>query len=172
MPPTVLVDDRENLPYEFPGQSTDSARLPVGDYTYDGFADCFAVERKTLDDLATSMGSDRLRFENEIRRANGWAERNEDGNPLPGTKPEYSLNEFVVVIEADRHEVYNYTEQGYCPNYYSNIHPNSVVGTVEKWPSKYRNLDFIWGGDRKGGKEETLRLLDKWFVRYRGGSDR
>jgi hypothetical protein len=165
--PTVLVDDREKKPYQFPGlDSVEQERLSVGDYTHDGFEDTYAVERKTLDDLATSVGSERLRFENEIRRANGFAHRNEDGNPLPGTKPDSSLDEFVVVIEAHPDEVYRYAGNGHCPNYYSNIYPNSVIGTVEKWPSKYETLNFVWAGDREDGKQETLRLLDRWFLKY------
>lgn len=163
--PTLVIDTREQRPYQFPGvDDVIYDTLDVGDYTYEGFQDVFAVERKSLDDLATSLGSDRLRFENEIRRANGFAERNEDGNSLPGTKPDHSLEEFVVVIEAHPDDVYSYAGDGYCPNYYSNIYPNSVVGTIEQWPTKYPTLQFQWCGSRRGAKAETLALLDKWYL--------
>lgn len=163
----IIVDTREGKPYSFPGADTVKRKpLNEGDYTHEGFEHTYAVERKTLDDLATSLGSDRLRFENEIRRANGYAERNDDDNPLPGTKPDYSLDEFVVVIEADRYEVSDWAGKNHCPNYYSKIYPNSVLATVESWPDKYETLDFIWAGDREGGRKETLRLLDRWYLRY------
>lgn len=166
MTPTILVDDREQLPYDFPGLETEEARLNVGDYTYKGWEDTFAVERKTLDDLATSVGSDRTRFESEVRRANGLASVNDDGNPRPGTKPDTALEEFVVVIEAHPDDVYNYAGTKSCPNYYSQIYPNSVIGTVEGWPDKYDVMDFHWAGDREGGKQETLHFLDKWLLKY------
>lgn len=132
----------------FPGQEVTAAQLNVGDYTYEGFEDVFAVERKTLDDLATSLGAERERFEAEVERAQG-------------------LDEFIVVIEADESEVYPYAGTKRCPNYFSNIYPNSVIGTVEKWPDKYATLDFNWAGGRGKAQQETLRLLDKWYLNYR-----
>lgn len=166
----IVIDTRENDAYDFTEVGVDNItrrKLDVGDYTLDGFEHTFAVERKTLDDLATSLGAERRRFENEILRANGYAHRNDDGNPIPGTKPNYKLDDFVVVIEASRGDVARYRNSGNCPNYYSNIHPNSVLGTVEKWPNKHGNLTFAWAGNRRGGMEETLRQLDKWYIRHR-----
>lgn len=165
----IVIDTREKKPYEFPAQPTVRKELSVGDYTLEGYEGTFSVERKSLDDLATSLGSDRLRFENEIRRANGYANRNSDDNPLPGTKPDNPLKEFVVVIEADRPDVAEYTNAKYCPNYYSKIHPASVIGTVREWPLKYDSLRFEWCGDREGARQETLRLLDKWFIKHELG---
>lgn len=165
--PTIVVDSREQKPYKFPGiDSVATKQLPVGDYTYEGWGDTFAVERKSLDDLATSLGSDRLRFENEIRRANGYANRNDDGNAIPGTKPDKPLKDFVVVIEAHPDDVYPHVGTKRCPNYYSNIYPASVTGTIEKWPTKYDTLDFVWAGDREGAKQEALHYLDKWYVKH------
>jgi len=162
----IIVDYREQKPYKFPGEESRTEKLNVGDYTLEGFRDKFAVERKTLNDLATSVGTDRLRFENEIRRANGYANRNEDDNPIPGTAPNSALDEFVVVIEADKRDLYKYAGRSSCPNYYSNIHPNSLIGTLESWPDKYQNLDFIFAGSRNGGCQETLRKLDQWYLKH------
>jgi hypothetical protein len=165
--PTMVVDTREKRPYRFPGiNDVVRKELNVGDYTHEGFEDTYAVERKSLDDLATSLGAERNRFENEIRRANGWANRNEDGNPIPGTKPDRALAEFVVVIEAPRYDVADWRNNDYCPNYYSNIHPNSVMGTVESWPDKYDTLRFEWAGSREEARQRTLALLDKWFLQH------
>lgn len=156
----IVRDDREKNGYEsFPGEEVVVKRLDTGDYTIEGFEDVFAVERKSLNDLATSVGYNRLRFENEIRRANGYAERNEDGNPLPGTKPDKPMQEFAVVIEAHKSEVH-------FQNYYSNIHPNAIKGTVDKWPQKYDVLDMYWAGSWRQGKQKTLQLLDEWYLQY------
>jgi hypothetical protein len=187
--PTLVVDTREKEPYEFPGiDSVVRKPLNVGDYTHEGYEDVYAVERKTLDDLARSLGRDRTRFKNEILRANGLAERNDAGNPLPGTKPDHGgLAEFVVVIEADRGTVEEYSDrlsrtsssvgdlkrkalrgQTYVP-YLSAMHPNAILSTIEQWPDRYDSLKFVWADDRESGKQETLRLLDRWFLTH-GGS--
>jgi ERCC4-type nuclease len=134
----ILVDDREKKPYNFPGVETEEARLETGDYTVKGFEDRFAVERKSLNDLATSVGNNRDRFEAEIRRAQDF-------------------DNFTVMIEASR-------DDAQAGAYYSQIHPNAVTGTVDKWPLKYGVLDFEWAGNREQATQETLRLLDRWYL--------
>lgn len=142
----LVVDSRERKPYEFDGYNQVLEKtLETGDYTLDGFEDVFAVERKTLDDLAKSLGADRDRFENEIRRAQAF-------------------HEFAVVIEAPREHVYAFAGTGNSPHYYSGIYPNSIIGTVEQWPQKYSPLEFYWCGDRDGGEQKTLELLSKWYT--------
>lgn len=134
----ILRDDREKTPWDLPGVEVEEARLDTGDYTVEGFKDRFAVERKSVNDLATSVGSERNRFEAEVRRAQ-------------------SMDEFTVIIEGTRAEVDNH-------QYYSQIHPNAVLGTVDKWPQKYDVLDFIWAGGRERAGQECLRLLDRWYL--------
>lgn len=148
---TIIIDTREQLPYDFPGESTSHETMQTGDYTVKGFEDTFAVERKSLDDLVGTISSGRARFLKEIERAQAF-------------------ERFVVVIEADYSDVDDYRDKKNCPNYYSRMHPNSVLGTVEKWPLKFDKLDFVWAGDRTGAKALTLDLLRKWAVEY--GDDR
>jgi ERCC4-type nuclease len=134
----VVFDQRENKPWPLPGVETEETHLETGDYTVKGFEDRFAVERKSIDDLTRSVGTDRDRFEAEIRRAQ-------------------EMDEFVVVIEGSKQDVLDH-------DYYSQIHPNAVIGTVEKWPLKYGTLDFIWAGDREQAGQQCLRLLDRWYL--------
>lgn len=184
--PTLVIDTREKDPFDFPGiDDTKRATLTVGDYTHEGFEHTYAVERKSLDDLARSVGTDRTRFENEIRRAHGQAHRNEDGNPIPGTKPDHGgLSEFAVVVESSRRDVENYAKQldaeglsvreakfealdgkRHVP-YLSEMHPNALLGTVGSWSSKYPLLTFHWCNTKEDAKQIALRLLDKWYLDY------
>ncbi|QSG06355.1 ERCC4 domain-containing protein [Halapricum desulfuricans] len=148
----IVVDQREKKPFDFPGVETKEAHLETGDYTVEGFEDRFAVERKSIDDLTKSVGSDRNRFEAEIRRAQAF-------------------DEFAVVIEGSREDIEDH-------NYFSMIHPNAVLGTTEKWPWKYDRLEFIWAGEDEEGNriydlaeakeqaaQQTLRLLDRWYLK-------
>lgn len=142
----IVVDTREKKPYTF-SQDVEKSALNVGDYSVAGLENTVAVERKTLNDLASSLGAHRKRFEREVERAQ-------------------LLEEFYVVIEAWRSEVENYADTGECPNYYSNIYPNSVLGTVDKWPLKYDTLEFIWAGNRENAKEKTLTKLQSAMLTY------
>lgn len=140
---TIVIDTREQKPYNFYGVEVVHSALKTGDYSVEGFEHRIAVERKSLNDLANTLGRGRARFKREIDRAQ-------------------EFDRFVVVIEADRHQVEAYRDEKSCPSYYSQIHPNAVLGTVDKWPGKYPVLDFVWAGDRAGGKALTLDLLKKW----------
>lgn len=146
----IIIDSLEGKPYTFPGMDVVRKRLNVGDYSIEGFEDRFAVERKTLDDLASSMGAERDRFEAEIKRAQ-------------------SLDEFVVVIEGQRSDVEDYVGQKRCPNYFSKMFPASIIGTVDKWPQRYDTLTFDWCDNRQTAKQETLHYLDSWYLKH--GSD-
>lgn len=156
MPPLV-VDSREKKPYKFAGIN-DVVRkdISVGDYTHKGYEGVYAVERKSLDDLARSLGTDRDRFRAEIERAT-------------------SLSEFAVVIEADQGTLHRYANRIYNPNgtddlqqndgpYFSAMHPNAILGTLRDWSNKYNPLEVKWEGNRQDAKQETLRLLDRWYL--------
>ena len=62
----VLVDTRENRPYQFPDWSC--VKLNVGDYTVDGLQDRIALERKTHDDLYLCLGVQRKHFLSQLAR--------------------------------------------------------------------------------------------------------
>lgn len=70
--PTVLIDSREQRPLRIEAFPTRTATLPTADYSILGFEgpEClgFAVERKSLDDLAGSLGRERDRFMREVER--------------------------------------------------------------------------------------------------------
>lgn len=99
----------------------------------------FAVERKAKGDFVSSLSSDRERFEDEIARADAW------DAPMP------------VIIEAP----YLVFQQG---DYYQDVHPNSIVGTVEKWP-QYKNVDFFFADNSTDAEQRTYEFLRWWATR-------
>jgi len=147
----VVYDQREKQPWSLPGVEAEPVHLETGDYTVEGFEDRFAVERKSINDLASSLGAGRENFEAEIVRAQ-------------------EMDQFVVIVEGSRDDIRD-------ENYYSNIHPNAILGTTEKWPWRYSNLEFEWAGENEDGDrvrslseardhaaQECLRRLDKWYL--------
>ncbi len=137
---TIIVDTREKdvVSYDFEKFPVDVERdkLDTGDYSIEGYEDEFAVERKSLDDLATSCGKDRDRFQEQIRR----------GGDLGG---------FAVVVEGSRESV----EEA---EYYSGIHPNSVLGTVDSW-GRVHDVDFVFCEDEEHAELKTFQKLNLWY---------
>lgn len=125
-PPLVIVDTREQLPYQLPEGWPAPIRkaLPSGDYSIAGHEATFAIERKSLSDLLGCIFEDR--FERELQRlaefrhaflvieANIWKIRNDrryKGNPAAvlGKLQAISLRYGVQTLFLDDRE----TAQGY-----------------------------------------------------------
>lgn len=71
--PLLLVDTRERTPLAFDHLQSAPATLQSGDYSVRGLEEVFAVERKTLSDLAGSLRSGRARFMRELHRLRGFS---------------------------------------------------------------------------------------------------
>lgn len=67
--PAIIVDTREQRPFEFAGLRTSRERLKVGDYSLRGYSRSVSVERKSVADFVLTLTKDRDRFERELRRA-------------------------------------------------------------------------------------------------------
>ena len=63
----ILIDTRERKPYKFETPSK-TATLKTGDYSLSGAEHLVAIERKTIDDLVSSLTINRKRFERELFR--------------------------------------------------------------------------------------------------------
>lgn len=138
--PTILIDQQEKRPWEFPEYDTRQVHLTDADYTLHGYADVFGVERKGLEDLARCCGADRERFRDQI-------ETDSD-----------SLQEYSLIVDSPRSEV----RRG---DYYSNIHPNSILGTADAWSERY-DFDWYFEGNRYQAAKRAVRLLRKWYAKY------
>jgi ERCC4-type nuclease len=136
MTPTVIVDTREQdpLPLEFP---TVRQGLYSGDYSVVGCERLFAVERKSLDDLAASVGTERARFEHELQR-------------LAGIRFRRLL---VVGIEKDLT----------AGNYRSRIHPNAVLASLRAFEVRY-DLPVVFEPTPTAAARRVEEWA-KWFAR-------
>jgi len=145
---TILVDTREQNPWEFEDYSVDttSVTLRTGDYTLEQFCDHdaendtylpqFAVERKSGQDFLQSITHRREQFKDEIKRAADWED------PL------------AVIIE----EPWNTFEfnQGFMS--YRDVTPSQVQGTVEKW-GRYYNCEWTFAGSRPAAEQHAFDTL-------------
>jgi ERCC4-type nuclease len=99
-----IAKQNEQEPLRFEHLQAVSGTLYSGDYSIRGLEDSFAVERKSLDDLANScLSSNRERFEHELHRLRG-----------------YRFKRLLVV--SSREDIA-------AGRYYSKISPKSVLST-------------------------------------------
>jgi ERCC4-type nuclease len=134
-PFAIVVDTREQTPFAFGDWPTVPGTLESGDYSIVGLTDLVAIERKSLEDLVGCCGTQRDRFERELRRLRGYRFA-------------------AVVIEASRKRVAN-------GNWRSKITPQSVLGSIASWRVRY-GIHFIYADNAEHGADETLYLLRKY----------
>jgi DNA excision repair protein ERCC-4 len=133
---TIVVDSREQQPYEYPGSVVKG--LPSGDYSVLGYEDRVAIERKSKADAYASLGGGRARFEREVQRL---------------AKLDYA----AVVIEST-------LEDFLVPPAFTRMNPKSAVNSIIAWSVKYR-VGLFFAGNRGLARTLIYRLLEK-FVRY------
>lgn len=152
---TILVDSREQKPYEFADYPVETREetLRTADYTlprfceYDAENDTYVpwlgVERKSGPDLLQSITHGRDRFKNEIKRADGWPDN------------------LRVMIETDRLIFEN--NEDFMQ--YRDVQPNQVLGTLDAW-DRYYDVEFIFAGSRQMAEQRTHDLLLTWLRAY------
>ncbi len=69
---TVIVDSREQLPWDLSPMKSAVGTLPTGDYSVLGLEHMIAVERKSRDDFLGCVGVERERFEREMHRLRAY----------------------------------------------------------------------------------------------------
>lgn len=135
---TIVIDTREQRPYEFPGAVVKA--LPTGDYSVVGLEDRIAIERKSKADAYSSLGIQRARFRREWERLAEF--------------------DFAAVVIED-------TLKGFlCRPPHSKMNPTSAVCTLLAWSVKYR-VQVYFAGDRDHARALTHKLLQMYF-KYRG----
>ena len=104
--PTIIVDTREQQPYEFlcGRVRVERRALPAGDYSLAGLEHSVAVERKTAEDFVSTVIRDRDRFRKELVKL-----------------AEY--DHACVVVEANLDDIFS-------GDYRCGAHPNSVFGAA------------------------------------------
>ena len=143
--PAIVVDSREQNPLHFPPNVvTVSGTLKSGDYSLLGFEDKVAIERKSKADCYHSLGGDRDRFENELRRL---------------TMLDFS----AIVVECSLSKFLKQPE-------FSSMNPRSAVRSLVAWSVKYR-VPVCWGDDRLHTSAMVVSLLEFWWKYHQKQKD-
>jgi len=129
---TILIDTREQMPLHFEQAKTGPVTLTTGDYSLKNFENEVCIERKSLGDLLSSLGTDRERFMKEILRMRGF---------------EYA----ALVIESSLQEIAN-------GNWQSRISSASVIGSLQSI-SVAHGVHVFWCENRNLAAHLTEGLL-------------
>ena len=150
-PAVVVIDTREQLPFQFAGLRTDAdqgnrpltvltvrAALKQGDYSLLGYEDQIAYERKSISDLYSTLGQDRARFVRELERLADY--------PVAG-----------VIVEATWEDIV-------CrPPPHSKLNPKTVYRSILAWTQRYPRIHWFLAGPRRLAEVTTLRLLERFW---------
>lgn len=130
----IVIDTREQNPYEFQGYAAVTARagLSAGDYSIPGFTDRVAVERKELSDLLGCLTHGRERFVRELERLRGY-------------------DAAAVVVEAPFFALAG-------GGYRSRMNPESAVQSVISLMGRYR-VPFFFADGRDMGEYFAFHFL-------------
>ena len=133
--PTIIIDSREKTPLVFNCPSVKGC-LYSGDYSFVGAEHLFAVERKSLDDLAAScVKSRRATFENELLRLRGCRFRR------------------LLIIGSE--------EDVYAHRYRSEITPKAVLGSLRSFEVRY-DVPVVWKAD----PDSAARQVELWAQKF------
>lgn len=140
--PTIVIDTREKHPIVFPPRlATRHGTLGTGDYSVDGFLDCFTVERKSLADLVNTVIHDRERFARELERMRS-----------------YEFRRILVTAPFER------VVRGPYPH--SRANPKSVLASLAAFEVRY-GVPIVFAKDEREAAER-IRLWVHYFVREKG----
>lgn len=132
---TVIVDTREQLPYDMSPYRVERRKLRTGDYSLKHFDTRIAVERKSLADLIGSLT--RESFKEELERLRGYQSH-------------------AVIVEANLSDLEFKSWRG-------QLTPNQVIGMVTGWDEA--GIKFIWAGNRSVAELHCKRFLFRFAQR-------
>lgn len=142
----IIIDSREQLPYEFPGIATVVSTLKSGDYSLEVNGESWghrvACERKSFSDCWSSMSVNRARFERCVKRL-------------------AELDRAAIVVEA------SLSRLAIPPPYIKRTTSASVIGGLISWSAQFA-MPVFFCDSREQAERVTLRFLAAYF-KHRGG---
>ena len=120
--PVIVIDSREKIPWEFHNLPSEPGTLDTGDYSIRGLMHLVSVERKSLDDLLSCVGTHRNRFRREMQRLKAYRFR-------------------ALIVEASHADL----EAG---QWRSRLLPSHVIGSLSAWMAQFE-LPIWLAGDHE-----------------------
>ena len=144
--PVIIVDTREQTPYEFLGfknwiGGSTRRKLDFGDYSVVGMERLIRLERKSLSDLITTLMQNRQRF---FKECAGLAR----------------FRHAAILVEATYEDVKSYYDESLC----TLAHPNGVSGSLDALEARYGIPVIYTSQHRQLAEERAASWLSKHFT--------
>lgn len=158
-PFTIIVDTREQAPWQFTGITCDSDRkyrplivpterrgIPTGDYSIKGYESAIAIERKSpADAFQTFATKERDRFERELERLQ-------------------AMTHFAsVVIECELSELIKGPQSPLKSEKQSQVIGKTVYRSILAWQQRFRGVHWLLTPGRQAGERACFRMLERFF---------
>lgn len=151
---TILIDQREKSPWTFKGLTgkkggkevkvvpkTEKVHIKTGDYTIKGYEDSLFIERKSKEDLYSTVGQNRDRFERELVRMSNAA-----------TNGGYAA---IVVESAWRDTFHEPPER-------SSLNPASLEASLLAWSMRY-NIHLIYRPGKFWAERAAYQIMNRFW---------
>lgn len=193
----VVVDSREQAPYTFdamPLSGRDRGKrlvvpierkgLKSGDYSIVGMEERIAIERKSLQDLYSTLGQDRERFEAEFERLNQLefaaivieADARDLWRPVAPAEHERKALETIHAVVAESQDmdaaaalevigamlVKRWDAMPH-QTWHSKLNPRSVEGTIVAWSLRFPRVHWWPMGSRRAAEVRTFGALEMFW---------
>jgi ERCC4-type nuclease len=144
--PVVLVDTREQMPFDFsrfPNWIAGEKRkaLRVGDYSVEGMEELLILERKSLSDLISTLMQNRVRF-------------------FAGCEKMTQYRWRALLVEASYEDIKTVHHDELC----TQAHPNAVSGTLDALEAKFGIPVIYTSQFRPLAEEKAASWLSKHFT--------
>jgi hypothetical protein len=147
-PFTIIIDTREQIPWEFGFHNTAKKKLDTGDYTIEGFENILAIERKkSVSEIATNLSESR--FSDVLDR-------------LSKIKHPYMVFEFSL------DEVYSFPVGSDIPKKLWDklrISGNYIIKRLIEIQLKY-NIQVVFCGDSDNAEKFSVSLMKRIYEQY------
>jgi len=130
----IIIDTREQRPYDFGDIKAEKKKLDSGDYSVAGFEDRIAIERKTVEDLIGTFIKRREAFYAELRRLQDY-------------------DATCIIVEGSLKDIYG-------KKYVSSISPIAVMGTIMHILIEMK-IPIHFCGNRQCAREFVIAYLIK-----------
>lgn len=142
---TIIVDTREQRPWNFAHRATSKTKLDTGDYSIVGMENIIAIERKqSVNEIATNIVE--TRFINVLKRLS-------------------SIKYRFILLEFGLDDILRYPIGSNMPKHLwdkSRIKPQFIMKHVLEWQMKY-NIHVLFCGDADNAQKTAEFIFDRVY---------
>lgn len=147
-PFTVIIDTREQMPWEFGFHSTSKQKLDTGDYSIAGFESIFTIERKrSVSEIANNITESR--FKDVLQRM----------GQIPHS---------FMLMEFDLEEIYQFPVGSDIPKKMWDklrISGNYIMKYLVEAQLNY-NIHILFCGDAENAERTAVSIMKRIYEKY------